>query len=199
MPILAKEPALYPNTLLTGYLDSFEGVTDEPELATYDETEQRVWWCVFTRSRQEKKLARMLYGHEVPFYLPLVPHHHLYRGRKVKSYMPLFSGYMFLFADEEERITALTTNCISRMLPVDDKAQLIHDLLNIHNLIAAEAPITVEQRLRPGRRVRVKSGVMEGTEGVVIERRGQSRLFVAVNFLNQGVSVDIEDFMVEPL
>ena len=200
MPILEKEPVLYPDTLLSGYLSSSQETTlDEAEFLPQRDSTQRVWWCVYTRSRQEKSLARRLYSYQVPFYLPLVAHHHLYRGRKVKSYVPLFSGYMFMFGDEEERITALSTNCISRMLPVDDRSQLLHDLLNIHQLIESEAPVTVEQRLEPGRPVRVKSGVMAGTEGVIVERRGQSRLLVAVNFINQGVSVDVEDFMVEPL
>ena len=199
MPILEKEPALYPSTLLSGYLGHDQTTsTDESEWFEHDPT-QRVWWCVYTRSRQEKALARRLYANEVPFYLPLVPHHHLYRGRKVKSYVPLFGGYMFMFGDADERITALATKCISRMLPVDDDSQLLHDLLNIHQLIESEAPMTVEQRLEPGRAVRVKSGVMAGTEGVIVDRRGQSRLLVAVNFINQGVSVDVEDFMVEPL
>ena len=75
---------------------------------------------------------------------------------------------MFMFGNEDERITALSTKCISRMLPVDDTDRLLSDLLNIHQLIEAEAPMTVEQRLEPGRTVRVRSGVMEGAEGVVI-------------------------------
>jgi hypothetical protein len=34
-------------------------------------------------------------------------------------------------------------------------------------------------------------------EGIVTKRRGVSRLLVAVNYLQQGASVEIEDFMVE--
>ena len=36
-------------------------------------------------------------------------------------------------------------------------------------------------------------------EGVVIKRRGQDQLLVAVKFLQQGASVAIEDFLVEPM
>ena len=197
MPILGKEPVLYPDTLLAGgstfaEADSYEAAVDSLD------AEKRVWWCVYTRSRQEKSLARMLYACEIPFYLPLVAQQHIYRRKKVKSYVPLFSGYMFMFANEDERVSALTSNCISRMLPVENADQLVGDLLNIHKLIESEAPMTVEQRLQPGRHVRVKSGSMEGVEGVVVERRGTTRLIVEVQMLNQGASVEIEDFMVEP-
>ena len=38
-----------------------------------------------------------------------------------------------------------------------------------------------------------------GMEGTVTSRRGACRLLVAINFLQQGVSVAIDDYMLEPL
>ena len=199
MPILDKEPALFPSTLLSDGSELQQSRATSPAENNSDPDPGRPnWWCVYTRSRREKALARKLYAHEVPFYLPLVEQSHLYRGRKRNSYLPLLGGYMFLFGNEDERVTALTTNCISRMLPVEEPEKLVRDLLNLHRLIEAAAPLTVEQRLEPGRRVRVKSGSMEGIEGMVVERRGSCRLIVQVQMLNQGASVEIEDFLVEP-
>ena len=66
-------------------------------------------------------------------------------------------------------------------------------------LIESDAPLTIERRLNAGRRVRVKTGAMAGVEGVVISRRGNNRLLVAVKLLQQGVSVDVDDFLLEPL
>ena len=40
---------------------------------------------------------------------------------------------------------------------------------------------------------------MAGLEGVVVKRRGKDWLLVAVQFLQQGASVMLEDFQVEPL
>ncbi len=194
MPILKQQPSLYPSTLLEESTDL--DVVHE-EVDTFESP--RSWWAVYTRSRREKSLARKLYANEVPFYLPLVPHEHVYRGRKVKSFIPLFSNYLFLFGSEDERVAALTTNCVSRMLPVVDKAVLFHDLLNLHKLIDVGAPMTVEQRLQPGRPVRIKAGAMKGVEGVVLERRGGNRLLVSVNYIQQGVSMAIEDYMLETI
>ncbi|MCA9170589.1 MAG: hypothetical protein KDB23_23080, partial [Planctomycetales bacterium] len=69
----------------------------------------------------------------------------------------------------------------------------------IAQLIQVDAPLTVEARLTAGDPVRIKNGPMAGLEGVVITRRGQARLLVAVKMLQQGVSVEIEDFLLEPL
>ena len=119
----------------------------------------RRWWAVYTKSRQEKALARHLIGHQVPFYLPLIPKDNIIRSRRVRSHVPLFSGYIFLFGSEEERVTTLTTNRISRILPVADQDQLRRDLANVHGLIDRNAPLAVEQRLTPGDPVRIKSGL----------------------------------------
>lgn len=157
------------------------------------------WWAVYTRSRREKALARQLHECGIPFYLPLVARDHTVRGRKMRSYVPLFSGYLFVFGSEDERNTALTTNCISRILPVPDPEQLREDLLQVHQLTEAGVPLNVEQRLRPGRAVRIKSGAMKGITGTVIQRSGKDHLLVAVNYLQQGVSVAIDNCIMEPV
>jgi hypothetical protein len=57
----------------------------------------------------------------------------------------------------------------------------------------------MESRLAPGRRVRVRHGALAGLEGTVLLRRGRTRLLVAVDFLQQGASVDIEDYCLEAI
>jgi transcription antitermination factor NusG len=184
MPILDAETAVFPENLLT-------------ELSS--ESSPRRWWAVYTKARQEKALARHLVQLDVPFYLPLVPKTNLIRGRKVQSHIPLFGGYVFLFGTDDERTKSLTTNRVSTILTVDDQAQLSRDLRHVARLIECNAPLTVEQRLETGSPVRIKTGPMQGLEGTVISRRGHTRLLVSVRMLQQGVSVEIDDFVLEPL
>jgi transcription antitermination factor NusG len=184
MPILKPERSIYPDDLL------------EPGRVDAD---GRQWWAVYTKSRQEKALARELLQHEVPFYLPLVARTILVRGRRVESLLPLFAGYVFLHADEDQRVCALKTNRTSQLILVSDQDKLRRDLANVQRLILAKAPITVEQRLAPGTRVRVKAGPFMGVEGMVEQCRGASRLIVEVTFLQQSVSVQIDELLVEKL
>jgi transcription antitermination factor NusG len=183
MPILAQETVVFPDDLL----DEMPQETD------------RKWWAVYTKSRQEKALARQLVSHEIPFYLPLIPKDNIIRGRRVRSHIPLFGGYIFLFGTEEERVTTLTTNRISRILPVRDQIQLCDDLRNVRSLIDTDAPLAIERRIEAGTRVRIKSGSLKGIEGLVVKRHGKNRLLVAVNYLQQGVSVEIDDCALEPI
>jgi transcription antitermination factor NusG len=158
------------------------------------------WWAVYTLARREKELMRRLRALDVPFYSPLVARRTRSPGGRVRqSYVPLFASYVFIFGNEQERLQALATNCVSRTLKVPDGTQLVHDLRQIRQLIELDAPLTVESRIEPGRRVRVRSGSMTGLEGTVVKRRGREWLVVAVEFLGQGASVLLEDFQVEPL
>ncbi len=184
MPILKEEPNLFPETLLEGGIE---------------ESSNRDWWVIYTKARQEKSLARELFTFRIPFYLPLIKKTTVVKGRKRISFVPLFSGYVFLFSTEAERIKSMTTNRISRILTVNDPEQLLYDLEQLRRLIASNAPLSVEQKLAPGDRVRVKQGALMGLEGTVLVRRGVTRLLVRVNFLQQGASVEVDDYLLERL
>ncbi len=184
MPILAKESSLYPETLF-----------DE----TPPDSEDRRWWAIYTMSRQEKSVARDLVAHEIPFYLPLMPKDNIIRSRRVRSHVPMFGGYVFLFGTPEERVTTLTTNRISRIFPVDDQQRLWDDLRNVNQMIELNVPLAVETRIAAGQKVRIKSGSLRGIEGTVVKRHSKCRLLVAVNYLQQGISVEIDDCAVEPV
>jgi len=184
MPVLAKETCLFPDTLL------------ESPVSPVVESQ---WMVIYTKPRQEKSLARDLLRQTIPFYLPLVKKTLQYTRRRMVSFAPLFDGYLFMLGAEKERALSLATNRVLRVLPVNDGHRLITDLRQIERLIRANVPLTVEARLRPGMRVRVRNGIFVGVEGVVLRRRGETRLLVSVNFLQQGASVEIEDFRLEPL
>jgi len=184
MPILEREIDVYPADLL-----------NQAEEAC--DTESR-WWAVYTRSRQEKELMRGLRALDISFYCPIIPHRtRSPAGRIRTSHIPLFSNYLFLFGDGFDRYRALQTNLISNTIEVPNTQELTQDLRQIQRLIELGAPLSVEARLQPGTRVRIRHGALAGITGVILKREGQSHLQVAVNFLQQGASVKLEDFQVE--
>ncbi len=187
MPILKKEPDLYPPDLME----------EQAELLLL---QGKSWWALYTRSRREKDLMRRLVKLQVPFYGPVIEQRHRSpSGRLRTSYSPLFSNYVFVCGDDSDRYNALTTGCVSRDLLVTDPTALVHDLREIHSLINTGVDLTPEAHIEVGERVRVKSGPLENRVGVVIERRGKRRLLVAVDFLQQGASVELEHCELERL
>jgi transcription antitermination factor NusG len=188
VPIHKKEPCLFPEILLDDSAESPPAVPGD-----------RAWRVIYTKSRQEKSLARELLRFQIPFYLPQIESTSIVKGRRRTTFVPLFAGYIFTLTNEAERVRALTTNRVSRVLNVDDADQLVTDLRQIKRLIESNAPLTIERRIAPGQRVRIKQGALMGMEGTVLVRRGETRLLVCVNFLQQGASVEIPDYLLERL
>lgn len=189
MPILPKQCDIYPSDLLdlTG-----SGDAGGPESAR--------WLVFYTLARREKDLMRKLEAARIPFYGPMIRRRLRSAGGKTRSsYVPLFPGYVFSHVDDEQRRAALATNTIARWIPAGDERMLVGDLQAIRRLIDSDQPLTPEARLEPGQPVRVRSGPLKGLEGMVIRRRGEERLLVAVRFLNQGASIELEDIDLEAM
>ncbi len=104
-----------------------------------------------------------------------------------------------MLADESERYFSMTTNCVSRFQIVDDREQLTADLENIQTAVTAGIPLTPEAKLEPGQLVRVRSGPFKDYEGQVIRREGKTRLLLAIRFLEQGVSMEMDEAVLSPL
>lgn len=191
MPILPKQQDIYPDDLL----DVVEGGAGrEPPVVGGR------WVAFYTLSRREKDLMRKLQAAGVPFYGPMVRRRlHSPGGRVRASYVPLFPGYVFSLVDDEQRRAALATNTVARWIPIVDERMLVDDLRAIKRLIDTERPLTPEARIEPGQLVRVRTGALRGLEGTVVKRRGAERLVVAVRFLNQGASIELEDVDLERL
>ncbi len=178
MPILKKEHDLFPANLFDA-----EGPLS---------TDVGQWWALYTRSRREKELVRRLSALEITFYCPIIEQQHRSpNGRLRTSYLPLFANYVFLRGDETDRHAALTTSCVSRDIEVPDPAALVRDLRQIRELIELGTDLSPEARIETGTKVRVKTGILTGRVGTVIERRGQRRLLVSVDFLQRGASVEL--------
>jgi hypothetical protein len=183
MPILCEEPSVYPEWLLEE-----NSLDPDPK-----------WHVVYTRARHEKSLARHMVDHQMSFYLPLVQKESFIRGRRTRSFLPVFSGYLFYFGDAPGDLPRLAPHCVSCVFPVSDQDQLRNELRAIHQLLAEGCPMTIEARLSAGRKVRVKSGALKGIEGTIIRRKNSHRLLVAVEYLQQGVSIEVDDYMVETI
>jgi transcriptional antiterminator RfaH len=157
------------------------------------------WWLAHTRPRQEKAAAADFLARDVAFYLPLLSRTSVSRGRPRLAREPLFPGYVFVYGDGEDRLTALKTNRLLTVQHVPDGERLRGELSQFAELIAAGARLTRESRLVAGERVRIKAGPFRDIEGVILRRNGKTELLVAIDFLSQGASLEVDECMLEPI
>jgi transcriptional antiterminator RfaH len=185
MPLLPLEPFVYPDDLLQ---DS--GPTLDPS---------GCWWVAHTKPRAEKALARRLMTQGIRFFLPLYKRQWHNRNRLHCAHLPLFPGYAFFHGDFQTRLEILRTNLVVQTLTVTNQPELHRDLTRVYNLMASEAPLTPEQRLEPGAQVEIIAGPLFGLQGKVLRRGKRLRFLVEIQFLQQGVSVEVESWMIRPV
>ena len=174
MPLLKREPDVFPDSLF--------------DLSTG----ARPWWVAHVRSRQEKALARYLRPLGVAYYLPQREHRVRRAGRTLKSYLPLFPGYLFFLATPEGRLAALRSNLIVKVLDVPGQEVLALELSQLHALQRSGARLEPCDALVPGDAVRIVEGAFRGYRGVVIRCAGRPRLVVSISILRKAVAVELD-------
>lgn len=181
MPILPREPDCHP-----------PGLLDDPDAAVAS------WWLLYTKSRQEKQLMRHLRQLDLAHYAPQIAHRRRSPAGRIRTtYAPLFNNYVFLCGGDEDRYRAVCTGYVQKATAITDVEAFVDDLRQVRNLIDMGVPLSIESRLQVGQAVRVRSGAFAGYEGVVLRREQETRLLVSVRFMEQGVSVKLDDCQLE--
>jgi transcription antitermination factor NusG len=155
------------------------------------------WWVAHTKSRNEKALAHDLIGKGLSYFLPMTWKVRHVRGRRIKSLLPLFSGYLFFCGDEQQRIQVLKTNRAAGLIEVKDQERLVNELSAIEQALRAGAALQKDKHFKTGQRCRVTAGPLRDIEGVVQRSPRGARLILAVDMLGQAASVEVDSDLIE--
>ena len=179
MPLLKREPDVFPE-------DLFESGANAP------------WTVAHVRSRQEKVLARHLQPLGVAYFAPQREKTVRRAGRTLRSYLPLFPGYVFLRATADDRALAWRSGVVVRMIEVLDQGRLFEELSQIRTLQRSGAVLVPHPAIPSGAPVRIVDGPFEGYVGVVLRDRGPERLLVSVSLLRKTIAVEFGRETVAP-
>lgn len=171
-----------------------------PEVAIPPDLPGR-WWVAHTKPRNEKALAQDLAALGVFCYLPLSQRltHSANTGRASRSVVPVFTGYLFINGNDDERRLALTTNRIASTLAVMDQRELVGQLWQIQRVLAKQTEFEWGPALATGDWARVVGGPLMGLEGIVIRKLKRARLALNVQMLAQSVMVEVERDLLEKI
>jgi transcription antitermination factor NusG len=160
------------------------------------------WYAVHTRSRHEKQVDLFLSERGVETFLPLV--HTLSRRRDRKKYVdiPLFPGYLFVFAEKERLYDVKYTRGVTRIIgtdlgvptPIPDR-----QIQDIKSVMETEVQLDPFPYLKKGRMVRVKLGPLKGMEGILVERKGHYKLVIRIDLLQKGAAAEVYISDIEPI
>jgi transcriptional antiterminator RfaH len=182
VPVLAAETQCYPADLFCQECHSDEQ-----------------WWVLHTKPRCEKSLARILKREGISFFLPQGRTKRKHQRRWVTTHLPLFPGYLFLRGTDDSRTAAIQTNKVVATLEVDNQGQLHRELTALHQVVNSSEEVAPAPSIEPGCPVEVVRGALTGLRGVVSRCDGVARIILEVKMLNRGVSVQVEEWMLQKI
>ncbi len=154
-------------------------------------SDREEWFVAHVKPRCEKKLLE--YGEVYGFKstLPTYKSVKKYSGKEVVFYKPLFSGYVFLFINDETRKIAMQSNFVANLLHVVDQELFEQQLNDILFALNQEITIRLEPIIEVGARVMIKSGPLQGQEGWVDERFGMTTVLLRLDFIGQAAAIEV--------
>lgn len=166
-------------------------------------SDSAAWYALYTRSRHEKQVAAFLERQGIEVYVPLRRVWSSRQDRRVTIQVPALPGYVFvrctLYA--ETRALIKRASGVLRLVETAGRPAAIPDtqIASLRTALANSFNAEGHPYLKVGDRVRVARGPMEGAEGYLVRvAENKHRLVIAVDYVNQALSVEIDASCVEP-
>jgi transcription antitermination factor NusG len=158
------------------------------------------WYALYTCPRHEKRVAEQIKQRSISCFLPLYRSVRRWKDRRKELELALFPSYVFVRIALEDRLRVLQMAGVVRFVsfnghPVPLPESEMESLMNglISGVRAEPHPyFTV------GRRVRVRSGPLAGTEGILVRRKDRFRLVLRLELIMRSVAVEVDEADVEP-
>jgi transcription antitermination factor NusG len=161
----------------------------------------RNWYALQTRCRHEKIVAHRLQERGVAAFLPTVTEVHCWSDRRKKVELPLFACYVFarLMPTNEDRTRARRIDGVFSLVGTPGVGTPIPDeqIEAVRTIVQKRLSWTSHPFLKIGQRVRIRSGALEGVEGILVARSGECTLVVSIDAIQRSLSVRIEGYDVE--
>ncbi len=152
------------------------------------------WYALYTFSRTEKRVKERLEEANIEVFLPLSRKLRKWKDRKKYVEEPMISSYVFVKVSEREYYKVLETEGIVRYVTFSGKAAPIPEwqIDVMKKIVESKYPVllTVE-KLQPGCKIRIISGVFTGIEGEMVSFRGKKNLIIRLDQVGQSILVNI--------
>ena len=160
------------------------------------------WWhALYTRHQHEKVVAQALSGKGFEVFLPQYRTVHRWKDREKELLLPLFPNYVFLHGGLDRMLALVTTPGIHSLVSWGGRPATIpwEEIEAVRRLVESAYLIEPHPFLKCGDRVRIKSGPLEGIEGILVRKTRGYRLVLSVEMLSKSASVEVDMTIVERL
>lgn len=152
------------------------------------------WFALYTRPKHEFKARKQITSLKVENFLPAIKKRRKWADRIKSITEPLISGYIFIFANENERLAAVTSDAVVNTVSFKGIPAIIPDwqIESLKNMLghSDEIEVKITDEFPVGTRVKVVSWPMEGIIGVVEKKlNNENYICISLEFVNRMISV----------
>lgn len=182
-----------------GEMEALKTTADQ-ELATSgcwtlpsDYAESR-WYAAYTSARHEKRVAGQMANARLESFLPVYKSVRRWKDRRKELELPLFPGYVFVRIALKDRLEVLRLPGVVQFVAFQGKPAALpeHDIEALRCGLQTGAPIQPHPYLKAGRRVRVRSGAMQGVEGVLVRKKDSLRVVMTIDLIMRSVALEVD-------
>ncbi|CAM4102934.1 UpxY family transcription antiterminator [Gillisia limnaea] len=130
------------------------------------------WYVLYVKSKYEIKAATTLEKMGIEVYCPVIKEMRQWSDRKKMVTKPLFSSYLFIKIQEQNREKVFDVTGIVRYVYWLGKPAMVHDeeIETIREWVeSGTTEKIVVEGLSPGDRIKLKSGVFKDQEAKIID------------------------------
>jgi len=161
------------------------------------------WYAVQTRARHEKVVVQRFREKGLTTFLPLVTEVRRWSDRQKSIELPLFSCYVFvkIMSTNEDRVRVLRTDSVFDFVGVPRQGTPIPDeqIDAVRTILEERLNWESYPFLKIGQRVRIRSGALDGVEGILVSRDGKRSVVVSVDAVQRSLAVRVEGYEIEAL
>lgn len=177
--------------LTTASLDFAATLPIEPEGAN--------WYALYTAPRHEKSVADQINRRGISCFLPLYRSIRRWKDRRKELAMVLFPGYVFVRVSPRERLQVLHLPGAVRLVAFNGRPVALpeQEIELLRSRLSGTSLMEPHPYLRVGRRIRVRSGPLQGLEGIIVRTKDRCRLVFSIDLIMRSVAVEVDDGEVE--
>lgn len=159
------------------------------------------WYALTTFSRHEKIVATQIERRNMQCFLPLYRSVRRWKDRRKELRLALFPGYVFVRMPLEEKLKVLQLPGVVRLVSFNGIPALLPDaeIEALRARLSGNLRVEPHPYLKTGRRVRVRSGAMQGLEGIIVRRKESCRVVFSIDMLMRSVAVEVDEADLEPV
>jgi transcription antitermination factor NusG len=152
------------------------------------------WYVAQTCANHEKSVLRQLGQRSVEAYLPQYESVRRWKDRRMRLDLPLFPGYVFVHLPLRDRLRVLQTPSVVRLVGFGGQPipLLDQEIETLRQGLAYDILIEPHPYLKVGQRVRVKTGPLQGLEGILLRKKSTSRFILTLDLIMRSVAAEID-------